>query len=49
MLRGVKLIMGELHGRRDFSLLDYLQPHFHIGMRKGITKRLFNFYALRRA
>jgi FkbM family methyltransferase len=48
MLRGVSLIMGELHGRRDFALLDYLQPHFHIGMRKGIEKRLFNFYAIRR-
>lgn len=31
-LKTVKLIMGELHGRRDFALLDDLQPHFDIGL-----------------
>lgn len=48
MLANVKLIMGELHGRRDFELLNYLQPMFNIGMRKNIKSRLFNFYALKR-
>jgi FkbM family methyltransferase len=46
VLKKVKLIMGELHGRKDFALLDYLQPHFRIGMRKSIRSRLFNFYAV---
>jgi len=48
MLSGVRLIMGELHGRRDFALLDYLEPTFHIAMRKRLRSRLFNFYAANR-
>jgi FkbM family methyltransferase len=47
-LRGVRLIMGELHGIRDFELLAFLQPTFDIGMRKQIRNRLFNFYAVNR-
>jgi hypothetical protein len=47
-LRGVRLIMGELHGIRDFELLAFLQPMFDIGMRKQIRNRLFNFYAVNR-
>jgi FkbM family methyltransferase len=47
-LGGVRVIMGELHGRRDFELLDYLQPMFHIGARKQLKARLFNFYAVNR-
>lgn len=47
-LRGVRLIMGELHGIRDFELLAYLQPMFDVGMKKQIRNRLFNFYAVRR-
>ena len=49
LLHSAKLIMGELHGTRDFALLDYLSPHFCIGMKKNLQSRLFNFYALRRA
>ena len=45
---GVRVIMGELHGRRDFELLDYLQPHFHIGAKKQLKTRLFNFFAVNR-
>ena len=48
VIGGVRLIMGELHGRRVFALLDYLQPQFHVGLRKQIKNRLFNFYALNR-
>lgn len=48
MLCKTKLIIGELHGHRDFALLDRLQPNFHIGLRKGILSRLFNFYAVNR-
>ena len=48
LLRGVRVIMGELHGRRDFELLDYLQPHFHIGAKKQLKTRLFNFFAVNR-
>lgn len=49
LLRSAKLIMGELHGTRDFALLEYLAPDFCIGMKKNIHSRLFNFHALRRA
>jgi FkbM family methyltransferase len=48
LLSGVRLIMGELHGRRDFALLDFLQPMFHIGAKKQLRTRLFNFYAVNR-
>jgi FkbM family methyltransferase len=48
MLSGVQLIMGELHGIRDFELLAYLQPLFDIEMKKQLRSRLFNFYAVRR-
>jgi FkbM family methyltransferase len=48
LLERAQLILGELHGHRDFALLDYLQPTFHIGLTKGIRKRLFNFYAVNR-
>jgi FkbM family methyltransferase len=48
LLRGVRVIMGELHGRRDFELLDYLQPQFHIGAKKQLKTRLFNFFAVNR-
>jgi FkbM family methyltransferase len=49
LLEGARLILGELHGRRDFELLAWLQPMFDIGMRKAIRSRLFNFYAVRKA
>jgi len=49
LLGGVRVIMGELHGRRDFELLHYLQPMFHIGANKQLKTRLFNFYAVNRA
>jgi FkbM family methyltransferase len=48
VLGQTRVIMGELHGTRDFALLDYLQPMFDIGLKKQIRNRLFNFYALRR-
>ena len=48
LLGSVRVMMGELHGRRDFELLDYLQPMFHIGAKKQIKTRLFNFYAVNR-
>jgi FkbM family methyltransferase len=48
LLGQTRVIMGELHGMRDFALLDYLQPMFDIGLKKQIRNRLFNFYALRR-
>jgi hypothetical protein len=47
-LGGVRVIMGELHGRRDFELLHYLQPMFHIGAKKQLRTRLFNFFAVNR-
>jgi FkbM family methyltransferase len=48
LLGQTRVIMGELHGIRDFAFLDYLQPMFDIGLKKQIRNRLFNFYALRR-
>lgn len=48
LLGGVRVIMGELHGRRDFELLDFLQPMFHIGAKKQLRTRLFNFFAVNR-
>lgn len=48
LLGAVRLVMGELHGHRDFALLDYLQPHFHIAVHKGLRNRLFKFCAVNR-
>lgn len=45
-LRQAQLIVGELHGNRDFALLDYLSRWFDIGLRKNVRNRLFNFRAL---
>ncbi len=46
VLERVRLIVGELHGNRDFALLDYLSRWFDIGLRKKASSRLFNFHAL---
>jgi FkbM family methyltransferase len=43
-----KFIMGELHGRRDFELLNLLSEHFHISVRKRLGDRCFMFQALNR-
>jgi FkbM family methyltransferase len=48
VLRNIRLIMGELHGIRDFELLAFLEPMFDIEMKKQLRNRLFNFYAVRR-
>lgn len=48
LLESARVIMGELHGRRDFELLAFLQPRFHIGAKKQLHSRLFNFYAVNR-
>ena len=49
LLGGVRVILGELHGRRDFELLAYLQPMFHIAAKKQLGTRLFNFCAVNRS
>jgi len=46
VIKGVQLIVGELHGNRDFALLEYLSRWFDIGMRKNVRNRLFNFRAV---
>ena len=43
-----KLLMGELHGRRDFELLGVLSDSFQISVRKKIADRCFMFQALNR-
>jgi len=43
-LTQVKWIIGELHGNRDFELLNYLEGmDFNISMKKAIDNRLFMF------
>lgn len=49
VLRQARYIVGELHGERDFALLDYLARWFDIGARKHLRSRRFNFRAVPRA
>jgi FkbM family methyltransferase len=46
VLRSARYITGELHGNRDFALLEYLSPWFDVGLRKKLSSRLFNFQAI---
>ena len=46
ILSRAKYIVGELHGNKDFALLEYLSRWFDIGLRKKISGRLFNFQAV---
>jgi FkbM family methyltransferase len=46
VLRGAKYVTGELHGNRDFALLEYLSRWFDIAARKKLSSRLFNFQAV---
>jgi FkbM family methyltransferase len=48
ILRTAKYITGELHGNKDFALLEYLSRWFDVGMRKKLSSRLFNFQAVRK-
>jgi FkbM family methyltransferase len=48
VLRSAKYITGELHGNKDFALLEYLSPWFDVGLRKKLSSRLFNFQAVPR-
>lgn len=48
-LASVQYIVGELHGERDFELLDWLEQRgFDIECKKSFGKPLFIFKALRR-
>jgi FkbM family methyltransferase len=46
VLRSAKYITGELHGNKDFALLEYLSNWFDVGLRKKLSSRLFNFQAV---
>lgn len=46
VIRTAKFITGELHGNKDFALLEYLSRWFEVGMRKKLSSRLFNFQAV---
>ncbi len=46
VLRSARLITGELHGERDFALLEYLSQWFDVGARKHLRSRRFNFQAV---
>jgi len=48
VLQTAKYITGELHGNKDFALLEYLTRWFDVGMRKKLSSRLFNFQAVAR-
>ncbi|HYM28286.1 MAG TPA: FkbM family methyltransferase, partial [Steroidobacteraceae bacterium] len=48
VLRSARYVTGELHGNRDFALLEYLSRWFDVGMRKKLSSRLFNFQAIAR-
>jgi FkbM family methyltransferase len=46
LLSRVGYLCGELHGERDFELLDYLDTRgFKVGARKSLKSVLFNFEA----
>jgi len=48
LLASTRYVCGELHGERDFELLDYLERNgFKIGVRKNLRSVLFNFEARR--
>jgi FkbM family methyltransferase len=48
LLASTRYICGELHGERDFELLDHLERSgFKIGVRKNLRSALFNFEASR--
>lgn len=48
LLSSTRYVCGELHGERDFELLDWLEGSgFSIGMRKSPRSSLFNFEAVR--
>ncbi len=48
LLEQTRYITGELHGERDFELLDWLEQRgYRIGCRKSPRNVLFNFEALR--
>ena len=50
LLAKTSYICGELHGERDFELLDYLESKgFQIGVRKQVRSILFNFEAVRQS
>lgn len=50
LLERTRYITGELHGERDFELLDWLEQRgYRVGCRKSPRSALFNFEALRRA
>ncbi|MEO8144880.1 MAG: FkbM family methyltransferase [Betaproteobacteria bacterium] len=48
VLRTAQYITGELHGNKDFALLEYLSRWFDVGVRKKLSSRLFNFQAVRK-
>ena len=48
ILRTASYSTGELHGNKDFALLEHLSPWFDVGMRKKLSSRLFNFQAVKK-
>jgi len=49
VLRSAKYVTGELHGNKDFALLEYLSRWFNVAARKKLSSRLFNFQAVIKA
>jgi FkbM family methyltransferase len=46
LLKNTKVILGELHGNRDFETLAYLEPYFDIEVYRAINQRVFIFKAI---
>lgn len=46
VMQSAKYVTGELHGNKDFALLEYLSRWFDVGVRKKLSSRLFNFQAV---
>jgi len=47
-LAKASLVLGEIHGHRDFELLGYLERWFDVGVDRPVSSRLGHFTALKR-
>jgi FkbM family methyltransferase len=49
LLERVKWIAGELHGIRDFEILDLLSKNFHIQTARNFTDKVWHFHAVNKS
>ncbi|RJX36524.1 MAG: FkbM family methyltransferase [Desulfarculus sp.] len=48
MLSQAQWVFGELHGVKDFLVLDLLARHFEVDVKRSLGRRLFSFHACRK-